>query len=141
MRVASPSCCALDGSGRCTPSRRARRRCGRCSTARKLVQGKRLDIESGIRGVLRGFGLKVGAVSKGRFEARVLELIAGHSMLETVIGSMLKARAGGAARGRRVSAGAGLHCRPPAPSILSDWVSRRLAARTRPSSVGLICRR
>lgn len=29
-------------------------------TARKLIQGKLLDLESGIRGVLRGFGLKVG---------------------------------------------------------------------------------
>lgn len=62
-------------------------------TARKLVQGKCLDIESGIRGVLRGFGLKVGTVSKGRFEPRVLELIEGHAVLETVVGSMLKARA------------------------------------------------
>jgi transposase len=61
-------------------------------TARKLIQGKCLDIESGIRGVLRGFGLKVGPVSKGRFEARVVELIGGHAMLEAVIGSMLKAR-------------------------------------------------
>jgi len=62
-------------------------------TARKLMQGKLLDIESGIRGVLRGFGLKVGRVSRGRFEARILELVAGHAMLETVVGSMLKARA------------------------------------------------
>lgn len=29
-------------------------------TARKLIQSKLLDVESGIRGVLRGFGLKVG---------------------------------------------------------------------------------
>lgn len=62
-------------------------------TARKLIQGKLLDVEGGIRGVLRGFGLKVGPVSKGRFETRVAELIAGHTMLETVIGAMLKARA------------------------------------------------
>ena len=61
-------------------------------TARKLIQGKCLDIESGIRSLLRGFGLKVGPVSKGRFEARVVELIGGHAMLEAVIGSMLKAR-------------------------------------------------
>lgn len=33
-------------------------------TARKLIQGKLLDIESGIRGVLRGFGLKVGSISR-----------------------------------------------------------------------------
>jgi len=62
-------------------------------TARKLIQGKLLDIESGIRGVLRGFGLKVGAISRGRFEARILELVEGQAMLETVIGSMLAARA------------------------------------------------
>ena len=61
-------------------------------TARKLIQGKLLDIESGIRGVLRGFGLKVGAISRGRFEARIRELVNGQAMLETVIGSMLAAR-------------------------------------------------
>jgi len=61
-------------------------------TARKLIQGKLLDLESGIRGVLLGFGLKVGTVSRGRFEVRILDLIAGHAMLETVIGSMLTAR-------------------------------------------------
>jgi transposase len=62
-------------------------------TARKLIQGKLLDIESGIRGVLRGFGLKVGPISRGRFEARILELVSGQAVLETVIGSMLTARA------------------------------------------------
>ena len=62
-------------------------------TARKLIQGKLLDIESGIRGVLRGFGLKVGAISRGRFEPRIRELVEGQAMLETVIGSMLTARA------------------------------------------------
>ena len=62
-------------------------------TARKLIQGKLLDLESGIRGVLRGFGLKVGTTSRGRFEARTRELVEGQTMLETVIGSMLTARA------------------------------------------------
>jgi transposase len=37
--------------------------------------------------------LKVGAVSRGRFEARILNLVAGHAMLGTVVGSMLAARA------------------------------------------------
>jgi transposase len=41
--------------------------------------------------VLRGFGLKVGPISRGRFEVRIRELI-GHVILETVIGSMLAAR-------------------------------------------------
>ena len=31
---------------------------------RKLLQGKLLDVELSIRGILRGFGLKVGVVSK-----------------------------------------------------------------------------
>jgi transposase len=62
-------------------------------TARKLMQGKLLDLESGVRGVLRGFGLKVGAISRGRFEMRVGELVAGHATLEIVISAMLAARA------------------------------------------------
>ena len=44
---------------------------------RKLLQGKLLDVELSIRGILRGFGLKLGEVSKGRFAARVRELVAG----------------------------------------------------------------
>jgi transposase len=60
---------------------------------RKLLQGKLLDVELSIRGILRGYGLKVGAVSRGRFEARILELVEGQTMLETVIGAMLQARA------------------------------------------------
>jgi transposase len=59
---------------------------------RKLLQAKLRDIEFSIRGILRGFGLKVGEVSKGRFAARVEELIAGHAMLEEVVGAMLTAR-------------------------------------------------
>jgi transposase len=62
-------------------------------TARKLMQAKLLDIESGIRGVLRGFGLKVGPISRGRFEMRIGELVDGHATLEEVIGAMLSARA------------------------------------------------
>jgi transposase len=38
--------------------------------ARKLLQTKLLDVEFSIRGILRGFGLKIGEVSKGRFAAR-----------------------------------------------------------------------
>jgi transposase len=60
---------------------------------RKLLQGKLLDVELSIRGILRGYGLKVGEVSRGRFDARIRELTVGHAMLETVIGAMLTARA------------------------------------------------
>jgi transposase len=57
-----------------------------------LLLGKLRDVELGIRGLLRGFGLKVGRVSKGRYEARIRELTAGHPMLEPVAAAMLQAR-------------------------------------------------
>ena len=59
---------------------------------RKLLQGKLLDLEFSIRGILRGFGLKVGPVSKGRFAARIRELVTGQPMLERVVEPMLRAR-------------------------------------------------
>jgi transposase len=62
-------------------------------TSRKLMQTKLLDVESGIRGVLRGFGLKVGPISRGRFEMRIRDLVAGEPILETMIDAMLGARA------------------------------------------------
>lgn len=61
-------------------------------TGRKLLLGKVTDVELGIRGVLRGFGLKMGPVSTGRFAARVRELAAGQPMLEQVTEAMLRAR-------------------------------------------------
>jgi len=61
-------------------------------TGRKLLLGKATDVELGIRGLLRGFGLKVGAVGKAGFAARVRELVAGHGLLEPVIEPMLRAR-------------------------------------------------
>ncbi len=59
---------------------------------RKLLQGKLLDVELSLRGILRGFGLKLGEVSKGRFAARVRELVAGQPTLERVAEPMLRAR-------------------------------------------------
>lgn len=61
-------------------------------TARQLLQRKLHDIELGIRGLLRGFGLKVGKVSEGKYEARICELATGHPMLEPVTTAMLQAR-------------------------------------------------
>jgi transposase len=60
--------------------------------ARKQLQAKVLDLELCIRGILRGFGLKLGVVTRSGFEARVRELVDGHPMLEQVAGPMLKAR-------------------------------------------------
>src|SRR6185436_12541957 len=62
-------------------------------TARKLVQSKRHDLEMGLRGILRGFGLKIGQTTPRSFEARVRELIEGHATLLAVADALLSARA------------------------------------------------
>ena len=48
-------------------------------TARKLLQEKAIAIENDIRGLLRNFGLKVGAVGTVKFEERIRELVEGHA--------------------------------------------------------------
>jgi transposase len=60
--------------------------------ARKQLQAKMRDIELSLRGLLRGFGLKIGEISKGQFATRVRTLTAGHAMLETIAEAMLRAR-------------------------------------------------
>jgi transposase len=44
-------------------------------TNRKLLKRKLVDIENHVRGALRTYGLLVGAVGRGQYEARVRELI------------------------------------------------------------------
>src|ERR1700681_908887 len=58
-------------------------------TARKLVQSKLHDVEMSLRGILRGFGLKVGATTPRSFEGRIRELVAGHPSLEELAASLL----------------------------------------------------
>jgi transposase len=60
--------------------------------ARKQLQAKMRDVELSLRGLLRGFGLKVGEISKGQFAMRVRTLVAGHMMLERIADAMLQAR-------------------------------------------------
>jgi transposase len=60
-------------------------------TARKLIQSKLFDVEMSLRGILRGFGLKVGATTPRRFAGRIQELVAGHATLEAVATAMLAA--------------------------------------------------
>jgi len=50
-------------------------------TARKLIQGKLHVIEMSIRGILRGFGLKVGPTTRRTYAGR----IRAHSTLEASI--------------------------------------------------------
>ena len=62
-------------------------------TTRKLLQGKRHDVEMSIRGVLRGFGLKVGPTTPKTFEHRIRELVENHGTLSLIADALLKARA------------------------------------------------
>jgi len=62
-------------------------------TARKLVQSKLLDVENHLRGILRGFGLKVGKTTKLSFARRIRELAANHASLETIAEALLSIHA------------------------------------------------
>lgn len=62
-------------------------------TARKLVQAKLRDVENSLRGILRGFGLKVGKTTERSFAGRVRELVDNHASLETVAEALLSVHA------------------------------------------------
>ena len=61
-------------------------------TSRKLLQRKLLDVECDLRGTLRNFGLKVGVVSTGKFEARIRELVTGFPRLALIVEPLLAVR-------------------------------------------------
>ena len=61
-------------------------------TSRKLLRDKLQDMENELRGTLRNFGLKVGVVSPGHFEARIKELVAGQPPLEMIVVPLLTVR-------------------------------------------------
>src|SRR5208337_1508223 len=58
-------------------------------TARKLVQSKLYDVEMSLRGILRGFGLKVGPTNVKSFAGRIKELAAGHPTLQAIAEALL----------------------------------------------------
>jgi transposase len=58
-------------------------------TARKLVQSKLLDVQMSLRGLLRGFGLKVGATTPSRFAGRIRDLVEGNATLEVIAAALL----------------------------------------------------
>jgi transposase len=62
-------------------------------TSRKLLQAKLQDVESDLRGTpLRNFGLKVGKVSSGKFDARIRELVADYPRLAMIVEPLLAVR-------------------------------------------------
>ena len=62
-------------------------------TARKLVQSKLYDIEMSLRGILGGFGLKVGPTTSPSFAARINHLVDGQTSLEVVAAALLSLHA------------------------------------------------
>src|SRR6266571_902752 len=61
-------------------------------TARKLVQSKLRDVENSLRGILRGFGLKVGKTTDRKFAGRIRELVADHPHLQRIADALLAVR-------------------------------------------------
>lgn len=61
-------------------------------STRKSLQQALINLELSLRGVLRNFGLKMGAVTRIRFETRVRELVDGNRMLEQAAAPVLRAR-------------------------------------------------
>jgi transposase len=61
-------------------------------TSRKLLQRKLLDLELDLRGTLRNFGLKIGAVSRSRYELRIRELVADFPRLQAIAEPLLAVR-------------------------------------------------
>ena len=62
--------------------------------ARKQLLTRLVDVELSIRGILRGFGLKVGKTTPVRFEARIRELVEGHPSLVEIAHALLVVRGG-----------------------------------------------
>jgi transposase len=62
-------------------------------TARKLVQSKLKDVQNSLRGILRGFGFKVGETTARSFAGRIRELVAGHPTLERIGEALLAVHA------------------------------------------------
>jgi transposase len=65
----------------------------RALLACRSTLGRRLrDIENSVRGLLRGFGLRAPRMLRGRWDAAVRALIAGHPSLPNIIEPLLNAR-------------------------------------------------
>ncbi|UWQ80766.1 IS110 family transposase [Leisingera sp. S132] len=61
-------------------------------TARKFLQSKIIDAENNLRGLLRNFGMKVGAVTRAQFESRVKELLEARPHLALAVTPLLEVR-------------------------------------------------
>src|SRR3984957_15736686 len=62
-------------------------------TARKLMQSKLRDVENHLRGILRGFGLKVGHTTARSFAGRICDLVSGQANLAAITQALLAVHA------------------------------------------------
>ena len=92
MRAASRNWSGSAGSAWCIVKSEEAQQIRMLLVNRSLLLGKLQDIENSVRGSLKVFGLKLGHVTKRSFEARVLELIEGHSALAAITEPMLRVR-------------------------------------------------
>ena len=61
--------------------------------ARETLARRLKDVENSVRGLLRGFGLKLGAVGPRLWEGRVRDMVAGHPVLAAIFEPLVAARA------------------------------------------------
>ena len=62
-------------------------------SARATLVARLKDIENSVRGLLRGFGLRLPKALRGRWDAGVREAVAGHPTLRQILEPLLVARA------------------------------------------------
>lgn len=62
-------------------------------TARDTLARRTRDLENSIRGLLRGYGLRVPRALRGRWDAAVRQLVSGHPGLVSIFEPLLQARA------------------------------------------------
>jgi transposase len=60
--------------------------------ARTTLVRRIRDVENSVRGLLRGFGLKLGVAGRRRWEERVREIVAGHPTLNAIFEPLIAAR-------------------------------------------------
>ena len=60
--------------------------------ARATLVRRIRDVENSVRGLLRGFGLKLGVAGRRRWEERVREIVAGHPTLNAIFEPLIAAR-------------------------------------------------
>ena len=61
-------------------------------SARATLVARLKDVENSVRGLLRGFGLRLPRTLRGRWDAGVRDLIAGHAVLLQILEPLLVAR-------------------------------------------------